>query len=167
MSPELSSTLSLHSGSAAQTEGLGACLGALLGSTDLLLLEGTLGAGKTCLVRGIAAGWGSSDPVSSPTFVLVNAYRRPSGETLYHLDCYRLRGEADAVSAGIADLIEGDSPLLIEWPERIVRLLAEDALRVRIDLLEGDQRLLHFEAQGPRPAALLAAFRSAIPPESG
>jgi len=69
-------TLDFFSRSPEQTRRLGMKLGALLQKGDLLCLSGDLGAGKTTLMQGIAQGWGTLDAVSSPTFVLVNVYRR-------------------------------------------------------------------------------------------
>ena len=83
-------TVEVFSHSPEQTRRVGMRLGALLQPGDLVCLQGELGAGKTTLVQGVAQGWGSLDPVSSPTFVLVNLYRRPEGSELFHLDAYRL-----------------------------------------------------------------------------
>ena len=82
--------------SAEQTRRVGMRLGALLEPGDIVCLIGDLGAGKTTLVQGLAAGWGSLDPVSSPTFVIVNVYRRLDQNQLFHLDAYRLSGAAEA-----------------------------------------------------------------------
>ena len=73
-----------------QTRRVGMRLGAMLRSGDVVCLDGDLGSGKTTLVQGVAAGWGSTDAVSSPTFVLVNIYRREDDVRLAHLDAYRL-----------------------------------------------------------------------------
>jgi tRNA threonylcarbamoyladenosine biosynthesis protein TsaE len=81
-------------------------LGALLGASDLVCLSGDLGTGKTTLVQGIAQGWGSLDLVSSPTFVLVNEYRRPDGCCLYHLDAYRLSSAWEAEDLDLERMIE-------------------------------------------------------------
>ena len=79
-----------------QTRRVGMRLGALLAPGDVICLSGELGAGKTTLVQGIARGWGSLDAVSSPTFVLVNMYRRPDRQVLSHLDAYRMRSAQEA-----------------------------------------------------------------------
>ena len=73
------STLEFFSRSPDQTRRIGTRMGLLLQAGDVLCLQGDLGAGKTTLVQGIAQGWGSADPVTSPTFVLVNIYRHPDG----------------------------------------------------------------------------------------
>ena len=71
-------------------------LGGMLHTSDLICLQGDLGAGKTTLVQGLAQGWGSLDAVSSPTFVLVNEYRRPDACQLFHMDAYRLESAPEA-----------------------------------------------------------------------
>src|SRR5512135_3538255 len=97
-------TLEFFSRSPDQTRRLGVRLGALLQPGDLICLSGDLGAGKTTLVQGVAQGWGSLDTVSSPTFVLVNEYRRPDGAFLFHLDAYRLESEPEAAELDIDGL---------------------------------------------------------------
>ena len=93
MSPILDRhSLEIISRSAEQTRRVGMRLGALLKPGDVICLVGDLGSGKTTLVQGLAAGWGSLDPVSSPTFVIVNLYRRMDQSQLFHLDAYRLNG---------------------------------------------------------------------------
>ena len=123
--------------SAEQTEQLGHALGTMLAGNEVLLLSGELGAGKTCLVRGLARGMGLTEAlVSSPTFVIVNEYRaapthdaahdaahnpthNAPQQRLCHIDAYRLSGPDDLDSIGWDELIVGDRVLAIEWPGRI------------------------------------------------
>src|SRR5512137_1297190 len=100
-----------------QTRRLGMRLGALLQAGDLVCLQGELGAGKTTLVQGIAQGWGALDDVSSPTFVLVNAYRRPNLGQLFHFDAYRVESPGEAEELDLDSLLS-QGPLVVEWPER-------------------------------------------------
>jgi tRNA threonylcarbamoyladenosine biosynthesis protein TsaE len=113
-----SRTLEFFSRSADQTRRLGMRLGSLLQEGDVVCLKGDLGAGKTTLVQGIAQGWGSLDAASSPTFVLVNMYRRPDGDNLYHLDAYRLNSVEEAIDLDLDNLLDNGA-LVVEWPERI------------------------------------------------
>ena len=87
-------TLDFVSKSPDQTRRIGMRLGALLQAGDLICLQGDLGAGKTTLVQGMAQGWGTLDSVSSPTFVLVNVYRRADETQFFHMDAYRIEGKA-------------------------------------------------------------------------
>jgi tRNA threonylcarbamoyladenosine biosynthesis protein TsaE len=117
MSPILGrNSLEIISRSAEQTRRVGMRLGSLLKPGDIVCLTGDLGAGKTTLVQGMAAGWGSLDPVSSPTFVIVNLYRRLDRATFFHLDAYRLSGPTEAVDLDLDSMLDEGS-LVIEWAD--------------------------------------------------
>ena len=79
-------SLDFISRSPEQSRRMGMRLGAMLNIGDIVCLQGDLGAGKTTFVQGLAQGWGSLDPVTSPTFIIVNMYRRPDESQLFHLD---------------------------------------------------------------------------------
>jgi tRNA threonylcarbamoyladenosine biosynthesis protein TsaE len=141
-----------------QTRRLGMRLGALLRKGDVICLQGDLGAGKTTFTQGIAQGWATSDDVSSPTFVIVNTYRRPDESKLFHLDCYRIDSPAEAEELDlIAMLAEG--PLVIEWADRIKPVLPADHLWIMLNYMDEEQRQLQFRAHGAHYEALLQAFR--------
>lgn len=144
-----------------QTRRAGMRLGAMLRPGDIICLVGDLGAGKTTLVQGIAIGWGSLDQVTSPTFVLVNVYRRPDGTRLYHLDAYRLRDAQDAVDLDIDNLLDG-GPLVVEWAERILPALPDEHLNIQLHYINEQQRDLLFSTHGKRYEDLLAAFRRTV-----
>lgn len=133
-------------------------MGAMLGMGDLLCLSGDLGAGKTTLVQGLAQGWGSLDAVSSPTFVLVNVYRRLDGGQLYHLDAYRLRDAEDAIDLDLDSMLESGA-LVVEWPERIERALPKTCLWVQMRYLEDEQRGMVFEPHGARYERMVMELR--------
>ena len=111
-------TSDFFSRSPEETRAIGDRLGHLLVPGDLICLQGELGAGKTTLVQGLAQGWGSQDEVTSPTFVLVNEYRRPNGARFFHMDAYRLEGEREAAELDV-DRMLTEGALIVEWPERI------------------------------------------------
>jgi tRNA threonylcarbamoyladenosine biosynthesis protein TsaE len=93
---------------------------------DILLLIGDLGAGKTTLMKGLAAGFGIENEVTSPTFTLMNHYKTHNQaiKNLVHIDTYRLKDEYELKDIGVEDyLCEPDSLCVIEWPEKIVGLL--------------------------------------------
>lgn len=134
-----SNTMEFFSHSPEQTRRLGIRLGALLQPGDVVALSGDLGSGKTTLVQGIAQGWGSLDRVSSPTFVLINQYRRPDGALLSHLDAYRLSDEAEAEDLDLGlNLSQG--ALVVEWAERIQGILPVNLLTISMRWVDEFQR---------------------------
>lgn len=140
-------SLDFFSHSTDQTRRMGIRLGSLMSKGDIICLSGDLGAGKTTLVQGIARGWGSLDAVSSPTFILVNVYRRPDGTTLSHLDAYRLQSALEAEDLDLEPLME-NGPVVIEWPERIEAVLPKERMWVSMRWLADEQRGLLFTAVG-------------------
>jgi tRNA threonylcarbamoyladenosine biosynthesis protein TsaE len=122
---------------------------------DVILLEGPLGAGKTALVRALAAGLGSPDEVASPTFVLVRHYlgRLP----LVHADLFRLEDPADIARLGLLELAEG-GVLAVEWAERAPSLDPGSALRLRLGPGRDEgARVAQVLASPPHLAAALRA----------
>ncbi|MDT8307199.1 MAG: tRNA (adenosine(37)-N6)-threonylcarbamoyltransferase complex ATPase subunit type 1 TsaE [Anaerolineae bacterium] len=153
-------TLDFFSTSPEQTERLGVRLGELLQLGDCVCLAGELGAGKTTLARGIGRGWGTASRITSPTFTLVNEYPRlRDGAILYHVDSYRLSGEADLVTAGLEDVLDDSGAVMIEWPERLESLLPENHLWVTLRYINDTRRGLRMIARGERALALLNAFK--------
>ena len=126
-----------HTASEAETVALGTDLGRTLRAGDVVLLTGTLGAGKTAFVRGLAAGLGADpDAVSSPTFTIAQEYAGPT--TVQHVDLYRLT-PAEVDDLGLDQLGEGQGVVAVEWGERMPRPI-DGALEVRIEDLGGDRR---------------------------
>lgn len=154
-------SLEVLSHSPEQTQRVGVRLGELLPAAAVVCLEGDLGAGKTTLAQGIARGWGALDPVTSPTFVLVNEYRRADDDVLYHVDAFRLETATEAEALGLAEMIEADGPVMIEWPEKIQELLPAERLWVRLRWADELRRDLRFAAVGPIYERLLRLFRQA------
>jgi len=114
---------------------------------SIIALKGGLGAGKTCLVKGIARGLGVAEIVTSPTYTIVSEYSaRLNGEMvpLYHIDAYRLNGDEDFENTGAGELIGGGESggiAIIEWSERIARSIPTDALRIDIEITGPQSRL--------------------------
>lgn len=144
-----------------QTRRIGARLGGALRAGDVICLQGDLGAGKTTFVQGVAQGWGSLDPVSSPTFIIVNEYRRANGNKLFHMDAYRINSTPEAEQLDL-DMILADGALLIEWPERIDGLIPAENLWIRLEHTGDEEREMKFKASGKRYDALLESVRHAI-----
>ncbi len=154
-------TLEFFSRSPEQTRRLGMRLGSLLQPSEVICLEGDLGAGKTTLVQGMAQGWGSLDAVTSPTFVLVNLYRRPDNGQLFHLDCYRLETVPEAEELDIDNML-AQGPLVVEWPERIKPILPGEWLWVNLAYVAEENRAMRFTARGERYDAMLTDLRQAV-----
>jgi tRNA threonylcarbamoyladenosine biosynthesis protein TsaE len=154
-------TVEFFSRSPEQTRRVGMRLGAILGTGDLLCLSGELGSGKTTLVQGMARGWGSLDSVTSPTFILVNIYRRPGGQRLYHMDAYRMNGAAEAEDLDL-DLMLESGPMVVEWPENVRGALPGECLWVDLRWMAEEQRGMIFTAHGVRYQKLLDEFRRQV-----
>jgi tRNA threonylcarbamoyladenosine biosynthesis protein TsaE len=152
-------SLDFISHSPEQTQRFGVRFGELLRQGDVILLHGDLGAGKTTLAQGIARGWGAIDPASSPTFVLINEYRRADSARLMHLDAFRLNKPAEVALLGLEDLFDRGDPIMIEWPERIEGFLPEQAMTTRLRWVDDSRRAIRLEASGVRYDRLLRQFR--------
>jgi tRNA threonylcarbamoyladenosine biosynthesis protein TsaE len=144
-----------------QTKRIGARLGSGLKKGDVICLYGELGAGKTTLVQGLVQGWGSAELVTSPTFVLINEYRRPDNAEIHHLDAYRLKDEGEAEVLDVNELIE-QGILLVEWPERIQKILPADHLWIEMYWIADEQRRMVFLPHGDRNMELAANLRQQI-----
>lgn len=145
---------------AAESDSLdfGRALGGDLRAGDLVLLDGPLGAGKTVVARGIAAGMGVSGRVTSPTFVIARVHHREggAGPALVHVDAYRLGGLADIDDLDLdTDLTE--AAVVVEWGEGLAERLAEEYLVVRLHRRPDDVRDVVLEPHGSRWEQWVAA----------
>ena len=141
-----------------QTRRVGSRLGGALQAGDVICLHGELGAGKTTFVQGIAQGWGSLDSVSSPTFILVNMYRRADQDQLFHMDAYRLESTPEAEELDLDSML-AQGALLIEWPERMDGLIPTERLWVNLEHIDDEERQMKFKATGRRYDELLEVIR--------
>src|SRR5499427_5935727 len=129
--------------SADETTAFGRTLVELLAPPRLVLLRGDLGAGKTTLVKGIAAAFeaASEDDVTSPTFTLIHEYRGPRAN-LYHIDLYRVDTPRQLETLGLDDLLAENSILLIEWGEKFTRFERERDVEISLEQVgETDRRI--------------------------
>ena len=132
------------SNSAAETEALGRQFAAELKPGVVLALQGELGAGKTQLAKGIAAGLGTDTVVTSPTFTIVHEYR--GGKLpLYHFDFFRLDDRDRLLRLGLDDYFFGDGVCMVEWADRFPELSPEQSRWVRFEITGPDQRVISFE----------------------
>ena len=128
-------SITLFTNSPEETINLGKKLGSLLKGGEVLALVGDLAAGKTTFTRGLAVGLGLEDDIHSPTFTLVHEHIGKN--TLYHIDLYRLEGQAEMDSIGLDDYIYGRGVTVIEWADRLDETLPEETLFITIST-DGD-----------------------------
>jgi len=127
-------TRDITTNSAEETIAFGRTLAEWLAPPKLVLLRGDLGAGKTTLVKGIAAAFeaAAEEDVTSPTFTLVHEYRGPRAN-LYHIDLYRVDTPRELETLGLDDLRSERSVLLIEWGEKFARLQRERDIEISLE----------------------------------
>ena len=127
-------TREIRTQSAEETIGLGRTLAELLAPPKLVLLRGDLGAGKTTLVKGIAAAFEAAEEedVTSPTFTLIHEYRGPRAN-LFHIDLYRIDTQRELDTLALDDLRSDNSILLIEWGEKFPRFIRERDIEISLE----------------------------------
>lgn len=130
--------------SAEETIAFGRTLAELLAPPKLVLLRGDLGAGKTTLVKGIAAAFeaSSEEDVTSPTFTLIHEYRGPRAN-LFHIDLYRIDTQRELDTLALDDLRSDNSILLIEWGEKFPRFVRERDVEISLDRDGDTGRRIH------------------------
>ena len=113
------------------------------------VLQGEIGAGKTTLVQAFCTALGVNEPVTSPTFSLINEYSYSVSpnevhKKIYHLDLYRLKSLEEALDLGIEDLLSNAAYCFIEWPELIQPLLSDDLVVIKIVVEQDSSRKILF-----------------------
>jgi tRNA threonylcarbamoyladenosine biosynthesis protein TsaE len=146
-------SLKLISHCPAETLELGAHIGEVAQPGDIFLLNGDLGAGKTCLTQGIARGLGSQEYALSPTFVLMRELK--GRMQLYHIDLYRLDNIEEISDLGLEDYLYGRGVCVIEWAEKGLNVLPAEHLLIKIDYLSDTERSFEFVPHGKRYEKLL------------
>jgi len=122
---------------------LGEKIACLLEKSSVVALHGPLGAGKTCLAKGIAAGLGVKETVTSPSYTIVSEYEgilQGKFIKIYHIDAYRLAGNDDFSAIGGEEIVFGDGISIIEWCERIPDFIRNGVLRVDIQIMDDERR---------------------------
>jgi len=112
------------------------------GENKIFAFYGSMGAGKTTIIKAICDVLGAVDIVSSPTFTLVNEYKTSSGETIYHIDFYRIRKQEEAFDFGVEQYLSGNSYCFMEWPELVEEILPAGTVNIRIMVDANEQRIL-------------------------
>lgn len=113
-----------------------------LDGRSVVAFRGAMGAGKTTLIREICSQLGVTDTVTSPTFAIVNEYGSASGAPVFHFDFYRINRIEEAFDFGYEEYFFSGNLCLVEWPEKIESLLPEDAVTVRIEVVDEDTRIV-------------------------
>ena len=112
-------------------------------NSKIILFHGTMGVGKTTLIKALVKALGSEDDVQSPTYALVNEYQGITNN-IYHFDLYRISDLEELYNFGFEDYLNDDQWILIEWPELVVDILPEDALHVYLELNKNETRKLKY-----------------------
>ena len=134
------------SASESETEAIGAEIARMCPRGSVILLDGDLGAGKTVFTRGFARALGIDEPVSSPTYTIVQEYDLPERGRLYHLDLYRISGVQAALAFGVDEFLNDPSSYaLVEWPERIAGIIPGNAIKIRLKHTGESQREISVE----------------------
>jgi tRNA threonylcarbamoyladenosine biosynthesis protein TsaE len=132
--------MTIISRSPEETVAAGERLGRSLKPGSVIALRGTLGAGKTCLTKGIAGFLGVTEEVTSPTYTIISEYRGKF--PFYHIDAYRLSGDDDFTALGGEEILYGKGVSVIEWSERIPGSIPPYAVNVELEILpEGGRKI--------------------------
>jgi len=105
-------------------------------------IQGEMGAGKTTFIHALCEAMGVQDNISSPTFSIINQYKTAAGELIYHMDLYRLKDEAEAISSGVEDCLFSGNTCLVEWPEKAWGIFPDNTLQVFITAVNTKTRKL-------------------------
>jgi tRNA threonylcarbamoyladenosine biosynthesis protein TsaE len=112
------------------------------GTNKIFAFYGSMGAGKTTIIKAVCEYLGAIDIVSSPTFTLVNEYKTSEGDSIFHIDFYRIKKQEEVYDFGIEEYLTGDSYCFMEWPELIEEILPDETVKVRITVDANEQRIL-------------------------
>ena len=157
------SELTLPSASPDETQEVGRVMGVVAQPGDVFLLEGLLGAGKTCLVQGFARGLQVEGFVRSPTFVLMSRHR--GRLTLHHIDLYRIEDAAEAWDLGIDEQLFDEGVCMVEWADRAADIFPEGCLRVHLEYAPGvTNRTITFSGGSQRYRPMLKRLMESFPP---
>ena len=157
-SKDVEQKLDCISHSEAQTQRLGLRLGTLVEPGSVVLLEGTMGSGKTVFAQGVALGLEVKEQVTSPSYTLIKEYR--SGRLpLFHIDLYRIGSNDSLWSLGLEEYIDSDGICVIEWARKVRDFLPETWLLINIEIMTDTKRTLHFESEGDRFQRILQEYR--------
>jgi tRNA threonylcarbamoyladenosine biosynthesis protein TsaE len=157
----MESQATVSTASAQQTRAIGAGIAPLLSAGDVVLLVGSLGAGKTTFVQGLVAALGGREPVTSPTFTLAHKYRTSPPVT--HVDLWRLGHLQEVVDLALEEELDEGGVVIVEWGDAAEPLYGADALVVRLDWGRADGlRTIALEARGASWTSRVGALSEAV-----
>ena len=123
-------------------ENAAAELMAFIGNKKVIAFHGEMGAGKTTFIHAVCNLLSIKDVVSSPTFSIINEYKTEAGDTVFHLDLYRLKDEAEVIAAGIEDCLYSGNLCMVEWPEKAAGIFPPDAVHCYLKSVSHNERKL-------------------------
>jgi len=153
-------SLEIVSDSPEQTKRVGIRLGKLAKPGDIILLIGTLGAGKTCLTQGIALGLGIHQYTASPSFVLIREYQGKL--PLYHIDLYRLDRIEEVAQLGLDDYLYVKGVCVVEWADKRLTVLPEEHLLIEMQIVSSTKRKLSLVPLGRRYIQMLSKLKTPL-----
>ena len=106
--------------------------------------HGEMGAGKTTFIHALCEVIGVTDVITSPTFSIINQYKTNDGQTVYHMDLYRIKDKNEAINAGIEDCLYSGNVCFVEWPEKVPGIFPDDTLHIKITSVDDNTRKLKF-----------------------
>jgi tRNA threonylcarbamoyladenosine biosynthesis protein TsaE len=115
---------------------------------NIWLFYGEMGAGKTTLIKAICREFKVDDPVSSPSFAIINEYQDANGESLFHFDFYRIKHETEAMTLGLEEYFYSGSICMIEWPSKIPSLLPDIYLKISLEIINDNRRQITVDKHG-------------------
>jgi tRNA threonylcarbamoyladenosine biosynthesis protein TsaE len=114
------------------------------GSYKVLAFHGEMGAGKTTFIHALCDAMNIADVVTSPTFSIINQYKTKQGQTVYHMDLYRIKNENEAINTGVEDCLYSGNICLVEWPEKAPGIFPDNTLHITITSVDDNTRNLKY-----------------------
>jgi tRNA threonylcarbamoyladenosine biosynthesis protein TsaE len=113
-------------------------------NNKVFAFHGEMGAGKTTFIHALCEAMDVTDVISSPTFSIINQYKTKNGQTIYHMDLYRIKDENEAINAGIEDCLYSGNICLVEWPEKIPGIFPDETTHITITSVDDNTRKLKY-----------------------
>jgi tRNA threonylcarbamoyladenosine biosynthesis protein TsaE len=116
-----------------------------IGHRKVVAFHGEMGAGKTTFIHAVCNLLNVNETVSSPTFSIINAYTTAGDESIFHMDLYRIKNEAEAIDTGVEDALYTGSLCLVEWPEKAPSLFPDDTVHCYLETTGNNERKLEIK----------------------